>query len=257
MFIGAGDIADCRSEGSALTARLLDNMPGTVFTTGDNAYPNATAEEFSRCYGPTWGRHRQRTRPSPGNHDYYTPNAWAYFDFFGPNAGPGGLGYYSYDLGTWHVISLNSEIDVRPGSAQAEWLRRDLAQSAKPCTIAYWHKPLFSSGPNGGTAPVRDLWRTLYEFGVDVVLNGHDHLYERFARQDPEGRPDPARGIRQFTLGTGGAEKYERVSIKPNSEVRGRDWGVLALTLEAGAYRWEFVPVEGASFRDSGTESCH
>lgn len=257
FFVGAGDIADCRVPGSGMTANLLDSLPGTVFTLGDNAYPNGSAEDFAKCYGPTWGRHRGRTRPSPGNHEYRTAGAAPYFDYFGAAAGPAGRGYYSFDLGTWHVVSLNSEIDTKPGSAQVSWLRQDLSQNGAGCTIAYWHKALVSSGPHGGVESVRHLWRVLYEYGVDVVLSGHDHLYERFAPQDPDGQFDPEQGIRQFIVGTGGAERYEMHGVKPNSEVRGRDWGVLLLTLESGGYRWEFVPVAGASFRDSGSGSCH
>lgn len=257
FLIGAGDIADCRSAGSEATAKLLDALPGTIFTAGDNAYPRASAEDFRRCYGPTWGRHRDRTRPSPGNHDYETANAAGYFDYFGANAGPHGRGYYSYDLGSWHVVSLNSEIAAHDGSPQVHWLRQDLAQNPTGCTVAYWHKPLFSSGPHGGAEHMRPLWRTLYQHGVDLILVGHDHLYERFAPQDPDGRPDPERGIRQFTVGTGGAEKYEGHAARANSEIRGREWGVLSLALEAGGYRWDFIPVAGAFFRDSGSGSCH
>lgn len=257
FFVGAGDIADCRNTGSEQTARLLDSLPGTIFTLGDNAYPNGSADDFSRCFGPSWGRHRGRTRPSPGNHEYKTPNAAGYFGYFGAAAGPGGVGYYSFDLGSWHVVSLNSEIDMRPGSTQASWLRQDLSLNSTGCTVAYWHRALVSSGPHGGSEAVRNLWRVLYEYDVDVVLSAHDHLYERFAPQDPDGRPDPARGIRQFVVGTGGAERYDVRAVRPNSEVRGPDWGVLMLTLESGGYRWEFVPVAGASFRDSGSGSCH
>lgn len=257
FFVGAGDIADCRNTGSEQTAKLLDSLPGTVFTLGDNVYPNGSADDFTRCYAPTWGRHRARTRPSPGNHEYRTANASGYFGYFGAAAGSDERGYYSYDLGSWHVISLNSEIDMRPGSPQASWLRQDLSQSGTGCTVAYWHKALVSSGPHGGTEAVRSLWRVLYEYDVELVLSGHDHLYERFAPQDPDGRPDAERGIRQFVVGSGGAERYEVRAVRPNSEVRGPDWGVLMLTLESGGYRWEFVPVAGASFRDSGSGSCH
>jgi hypothetical protein len=257
VLVGAGDIADCNSPGAEATARLLDSITGTVFTTGDNAYPAGTADDYRRCYGPSWGRHRARTRPSPGNHEYYTDRAAPYFDYFGPNAGPAGLGYYSYDLGAWHVVSLNSEIDMSSSSPQGQWLRGDLAASPRPCTVAYFHKPLFSSGPHGGSPEVRQLWRTLHDFGVEVILTGHDHLYERFAPQDADGRSDPERGIRQFTLGTGGAERFEGHRRKPNSEMVGRDWGVLALTLDRDSYRWEFIPVAGATFRDSGSAACH
>jgi hypothetical protein len=243
--------------GAEATARLLDVIQGTVFTTGDNVYPNGSAEDFARCYGPTWGRHRGRTRPSPGNHDYQMPNATPYFDYFGVNAGPAGLGFYSYDLGAWHVISLNSETAMHAGSPQERWLRDDLAANTTRCTAAYWHRPLFSSGRHGPSEQSLPIWRTLYEFDVDIVVTGHDHLYERFGPQDPDGRPDAARGIRQFVVGTGGAELRGAQRAAVNSEVVGRDWGVLALTLERSSYRWEFVPVAGASFRDSGSAACH
>ena len=255
VFVGAGDIADCGRPGSELTAKLLDTIGGTVFTTGDNAYPNAS--NLRDCYGPTWGRHRGRTRPTPGNHEYESPSALPYFDYFGSNAGPAGQGYYSFNLGPWHVISLNSEAPARTGSTQERWLRNDLIANQTQCTLAYWHRPLFSSGPHGVNPDMQDLWRTLYEFDTDVVLGGHDHLYERFAPQDPDGRSDPVRGIRQFVVGTGGAAAYVSRFARPNSEAQGTDMGVLALTLAAGSYRWEFVPVEGASYRDSGTASCH
>jgi Calcineurin-like phosphoesterase len=257
VFVGAGDIADCNRPGSELTAKLLDAIGGTVFTTGDNAYPNASAAAFRDCYGPTWGRHRGRTRPTPGNHEYESPNASPYYDYFGSNAGPAGLGYYSFNLGPWHVISLNSEAPASAGTPQERWLRDDLTANQAQCTLAYWHRPLFSSGPHGVNPDMQALWRTLYEFGADVVLGGHDHLYERFAPQDPDGRADPARGIRQFVIGTGGAPSYQSRFARPNSEAQGTDMGVLALTLAAGSYRWEFVPVEGATFRDSGTGACH
>lgn len=257
VLVGAGDIASCDSPGSAATARLLDTIDGTIFTAGDNAYPSGSAADYRNCYGPTWGRHRDRTRPSPGNHEYLTANAAPYFEYFGANAGPAGLGYYSYAAGAWHVVSLNSEIDMRPGSPQDQWLRRDLAMNRSRCTMAYFHRPRFSSGPHGGSADVRDLWRALYDYQVDVVVSGHDHLYERFAAQDPDGRVDAARGIRQFVAGTGGGERFETIGAQPNSEVRGQDWGVLALTLTSDGYRWEFVPVAGASFHDSGSGVCH
>jgi hypothetical protein len=257
VFVGAGDIADCNRPGSELTAKLLDTIDGTVFTTGDNAYPSGSTSDYRDCYAPTWGRHRGRTRPTPGNHEYGSPNAAPYFDYFGSNAGPTGQGYYSFNLGPWHVIALNSEIFARAGSAQERWLRSDLAANRTQCTLAYWHRPLFSSGPHGVNPDMQDLWRALYEFDADVVLGGHDHLYERFAPQDPDGRSDPTRGIRQFVVGTGGASAYASQFARPNSEAQGTDLGVLALTLAAGSYRWEFVPVEGASYRDYGTSSCH
>lgn len=255
-FAGAGDIAVCGSAGTEATARLLDRIPGTVFTLGDNVYPVASAQNFRTCYEPTWGRHKSRTRPAPGNHDWKeADNGVSYFAYFGVNAGPPGLGYYSFDLGAWHVVSLNSDVPIGSGSAQLAWLRADLAASPHACTLAYWHHPLFSSGKNGGSSRVGDAWRLLYERGADVVMNGHDHTYERFAPQDPYGRPT-ARGIRAFIAGTGGAPLYERRSFTPNSEVFESAWGVLKLTLKSLSYDWEFIPAAGSGFRDSGSGAC-
>ena len=257
MLVGGGDIAACDSEGKELTARLLDRIGGTVFTTGDNAYPNGTAANFNNCYGPSWGRHRNRTRPTPGNHEYDTQNAAPYFEYFGANAGMAGSGYYSYQAGSWHVIALNSEIDIGAGSRQEQWLRADLAANPVPCTVAYWHRPRFSSGNHGDNPRMQDVWRLLYESSVELVITGHEHLYERFAPQDASGRPDHTRGIRQFIVGTGGSGLTGARTRHPNSEVIGTEWGVLALTLQSRDYRWEFVPVEGGSFRDAGTGTCH
>jgi hypothetical protein len=257
-LIGAGDIAECGSPGSEATAKLLDRMPGIVFTAGDNAYPTGSEADYRNCYQPTWGRHRDRTRPTPGNHDYLTPGAAAYFTYFGANAGPPGRGYYSYSAGSWRVISLNSEVSAQTGSAQAEWLRTELTTNPVRCTATYWHRPRFSSGPSGNTPQMQDIWRILYDFNVDIVISAHDHLYERFAPQDPDGRPDAVRGIRQFTVGTGGAVMHAAVAARQNSEVSNSSaWGVLRLTLADGSYQWEFVPVDAAAFSDSGTGQCH
>jgi hypothetical protein len=255
-MVGAGDIGLCGNGGAEATARLIDAIGGTVFTTGDNAYMTGTAAEFRNCYEPTWGRHRSRTRPSPGNHEYDSGGG-PYFDYFGASAGPGGAGYYSYSVGPWRVYALNSEVPSGAGSAQAEWLRRELATQPAACTAAYWHRPLFSSGLNGDNPTVRDLWRILYDANVDLIINGHDHIYERFGPQDPDGRPDQQRGIRQFIIGTGGATLYPFVTVRGNSEVRAAAWGVTIFTLMNGGYQWEFVPVEGGSFRDAGVGSCH
>lgn len=259
ILVGAGDIADCDWDGDEQTARLLDSIPGTVFTAGDNAYGSGTAAQFTRCYGPTWGRHRARTRPAPGNHDYETNNGGPYFVYFGAQAGEPGRGYYSYDLGAWHVISLNSNIRMRAGSAQERWLRADLAATRARCVLAYWHHPRFSSSTGHGNDPsAQPLWQALYDFGAEIVLGGHDHDYERFAPQTPDGRADSERGIREFVVGTGGAERYSFGSPQPNSEVRNGDtWGVLKLTLMPDGYRWQFVPVVGKTFSDSGSGRCH
>lgn len=257
MLAGAGDIAMCGVDGANQTARLLDRIAGGIFTTGDNAYPSGTDRDFAQCYDPTWGRHRERTHPTPGNHEYEAPGAVPYFAYFGANAGPPGRGYYAYTAGAWQVIALNSAVDVGPNSAQLQWLRNTLTQERARCAIAYWHRPLFSSAPRGGNRDLRDLWRVLYEFGVEIVVVGHDHFYERFAPQTPDGSADPARGIRQFTVGTGGAPLTPASGGAANSEVSGSVWGVLVLTLNDGGYAWEFRPVAGASFTDAGSGTCH
>lgn len=258
VLVGAGDVSNSGS-GDSATAALLDNISGTVFTTGDNVYPDGTSSQFTTYYGPTWGRHKARTRPSPGNHDYHTSGASGYFTYFGANAGPSGQGYYSYDLGNWHVVSLNSEISMTVGSAQEQWLRSDLAASTKPCTVAYWHKPRFTSGanhaPNTSTGP---LVQALYDHNADVILTGHNHQYERFAPMNPSGGLDTARGVRHFVAGMGGASHYGFGTIQPNSEARNSDtYGVLKLTLHNNSYDWQFVPEAGKTYSDSGTTSCH
>jgi acid phosphatase type 7 len=257
VVVAAGDIASCEEQGSQLTAMLLDGISGTVLTLGDNAYPHGTIVNYATCYEPTWGRHVGRTRPTPGNHEYETPGATHYYSYFGEVAGPPGLGYYVFSLGTWDLIALNSEIDVSAASAQVAWLRSYLRSATARCTLAYFHRPLFSSGQNGNTTNMRDIWRVLYEFNADVVLSAHDHMYERFLPQDPNGIGDLTRGIRQFTVGTGGAERTAPVRRTGNSEITGTDWGVLKLTLGADDYRWEFVPVPGVGFRDTGSGRCH
>jgi hypothetical protein len=257
VFVGAGDIGWCGSPGMAQTARLMENLGGTVFTVGDNAYFSGTAQEFRDCYDPTWGRFKSYTRPVPGNHEYEGAGPRPYFDYFGANAAPSGVSYYSFPLGDWHAVALDSWLSVNEGSAQAQWLRADLAANNTRCTVAYWHYPLFTSGPNGNQVQMRPLWRILYEFGVDVVINGHDHTYERFAPQDPNGIPDPTKGIREFIVGTGGAMPYSFVTTMPNSERRiANTFGVLKLTLSSATYQWEFIPGAGGA-SDSGTGSCH
>jgi hypothetical protein len=261
VLIGAGDIGLCGAGGSAasaaeMTAKLLDRLPGTVFTAGDNAYMSGSMDEFQNCYHPTWGRHRGRTRPVPGNHEYSSSPA-AYYNYFGSSAGSSDGGFYSYAVGSWRVIALNSEIPSQPGTPQLEWLKNELATRKSTCTAVIWHRPLFSSGRNGNNPDMKDVWRTIYDANVDVVINGHDHTYERFAPQDPDGRPDPSRGIREFVVGTGGAMLYEFTHVSPNSEARGAAWGVAMFTLSDGGYQWQFIPVDGASFTDAGSGTCH
>ena len=259
VLVGAGDIARCGPDlvAAEATARLLDSIGGTVFTTGDNTQVAGTAEEFRDCYGSTWGRHSGRVRPAPGNHDVQTAGGAPYFNYFGSQAGAAGLGYYSYDLGAWHIISLNGNVSMKAGSAQANWLRQDLEASRALCTLAYWHQPLFSSGSHGNDARSAYAWQLLYDYGAEIVLNGHDHLFERFAPQDPTGFRDDTRGIRQFTVGTGGNALDTAFLLQPNSEVQGAAHGVLKLTLQADSYQWQFIPVSGRSFSDSGRGTCH
>jgi hypothetical protein len=264
VLVGAGDIASCSSSGDEATANLLDNITGTVFTLGDNAYSSGSATEYTNCYGPSWGRHRARTRPTPGNHEYNTLNATGYFGYFGSAAGDPAKGYYSYDLGAWHIIVLNSNsscttISCAAESAQDTWLRADLAAHSNVCTLAYWHHPRFNSGlEHGNNTAVGNFWDALYQYGADVILNGHEHVYERFAPQTPAAVAAPTTGIRQFTVGTGGASHYPFGTIQANSEVRNSTaYGVLKLTLHATSYDWQFVPVAGATFTDSGTGNCH
>jgi Big-like domain-containing protein/calcineurin-like phosphoesterase family protein len=264
VLVGAGDIASCSSSGDEATATLLDGIAGTVVTLGDNAYDNGTSTEYTNCYGPSWGRHKARTRPSPGNHEYNTTNATGYYGYFGSAAGDPTKGYYSYDLGNWHIVVLNSNLSCAviacaAGSPQEQWLRADLAANSKPCTLAYWHHPRFNSGADhGNDVDVAPFWDALYDFNADVILNGHEHVYERFAPQTPGAVADPVRGIRQFTVGTGGRSHYTFGTIQPNSEVRDAlTYGVLKLTLHANSYDWQFVPVAGATFTDSGTGTCH
>lgn len=259
VLVGAGDIADCQSDGDEQTARLLDSIAGTVFTAGDNAYRSGTDSEFRSCYAPSWGRHKARTRPAPGNHDYRSSDAGPYFAYYGALAGDAGRGYYSYDLGAWHLISLNSNINMKAGSPQERWLRADLNANPAQCVLAYWHHPRFSSGTEHGNAPkTAPLWQALYDLGADVVIGGHEHNYERFAPQTASGAADSVRGLREFVVGTGGADHYPLGAPIPNSQIRnGETWGVLKLTLTPGAYQWRFIPVAGKTFSDSGSARCH
>jgi acid phosphatase type 7 len=257
VLLAAGDIGDCTLQGAELTGRLLDGMAGTVTPLGDLAYPNGSHLDFGRCYHPFWGRHLSRTRPVPGNHEYETANAVPYFEYFGDLGGPPGAGYYAYSRAGWLILALNSEVDTASASAQVMWMRNELSVSSARCTLAYFHKPLFSSGPNGDNPHMRVIVRTLYEAGADVVLAAHDHSYERFAPQNADGGADPIRGIRMFVVGTGGARLTPQGTPKANSQMRFSEWGVLKVTLHPAGYEWEFVPASGGSFRDSGTGECH
>jgi len=262
-LLAAGDIAGCRSDGDEATAALLDASPdAAVATLGDNVYDRGTNGEFGGCYGPSWGRHTARTRPAPGNHDYATRGATGYFGWFGSAAGDPATGWYSYDLGAWHVVVLNSNcpaVGCAAGGAQERWLRADLVAAPARCTLAYWHHPRFSSGStHGSTAAMAPLWTALHELGADVALAGHEHHYERFAPLDAVGAVDPERGIRSFVVGTGGRSHYGFGPTLAGSEVRhSGTYGVLALTLRPDGYDWRFLPQAGRTFSDTGSGRCH
>ena len=269
-LVGAGDIAGCANlPGAEATARLIERIPGTVFAAGDLAYENGTYAEFKECYDPTWGKFKDRTRPAPGNHEYVGTSATAsgYFRYWGKQAGDAGKGYYSYDLGAWHIIVLNTNCAVRElggcaeGSPEETWLRQDLTAHPNVCTLAYGHHALYSSGFLGRHARHPELqafWQDLYDAHADLILAGHEHSYERFAPQDPRGHADPEQGIREIVVGTGGRSHTLLGAPQPNSEVRNDNtYGVLKLTLAPGDYAWEFIPEKGKTFTDSGEGTCH
>jgi acid phosphatase type 7 len=260
VFVGTGDIAYCDHDGDDRTAAMLDGIAGTVFTLGDNSQNEGTPQQFRDCYEGSWGRHRWRTRPVIGNHDRLTPDGAGYFAYFGAAAGPAGRGYYSYRLGDWHIVALDSNCALvggcEFGSPQERWLRSELAANPAPCRAALWHHPLFNSGEVGNHPEMRDIWQTLMDAGTDIVLTGHDHHYERFGRQDADGGADPL-GIRQFVVGTGGAYFHRPGVRQPNSEVYRADvLGLLKLQLRPNSYAWHFMSVPGHGFSDRGWEPC-
>ena len=263
LLLAAGDIGSCNSGGDEATAALLEGVPATIAALGDLAYPRGTAEDFAYCYDPSWGVYRDHTRPAAGNHDFATPWAAPYFAYWGTLAGLAGAGYYSYELGSWHIVVLNSNCrfdPCRPGSPQETWLRTDLAQHRAKCTLAYFHHPLFSSTRGTATPAVQPLWQDLYAAGADVVLNGHAHNYQRFAPQTPLGAADPRRGIREFVIGTGGNSHHlVGPPIANQQNMDDTTFGVLRLMLLDTGYTWEFEPQTngGGFFTDSGTGDCH
>ena len=245
-LVAAGDIASCRSSGDEQTAALVARTPGTVAALGDIVYEAGSAAEFRDCY--SWRRFRGRTRAALGNHEYGSAGARPAKAYFGLPDG----GYYSYELGAWHVVVLNSNCGqaggCQDGSPQQRWLAADLASSSARCTLGYWHHPRFSSGRHGSDETMAALWRTLARAGADVVLAGHDHHYERFA---------PIDGIRSFVVGTGGRSRYPVLwRVRGSQVVNDTTFGVLRLTLRADSYDWRFLPVAGSSFADSGTSRC-
>jgi len=268
VLVGAGDIASCEEpQGSQATAKLIEQIPGTVFAAGDLAYEKGSDADFKNCYDPTWGKFKDRTKPSPGNHEYAGATASGYFRYWGAQAGPAGKGYYSFDLGNWHIVALNTNCYAKDlggcnaGSPQETWLKEDLAAHPDACIIAYGHHALFSSGilkKHAIHPELKQLWQDLYEAHADLVLAGHEHSYERFAPQNPDGDADAKNGIREIVVGTGGRNHDPLGLPTANSEARNANtFGVLKLTLAAGKYTWEFIPEEGKTFRDSGVGVCH
>jgi hypothetical protein len=267
VLVGAGDIASCKEpDGARATAKLIEGIPGTVFAAGDLAYERGSAAEFQNCYGSTWGEFKERTKPTLGNHEYAEATASAYFKYWGKQAGDTGKGYYSYDLGSWHIVALNTNCGAKDlggcgkGSPQEAWLQKDLAEHPDSCVIAYGHHALFSSGVFRSHAvhpELKELWKDLYAAHAALVLAGHEHSYERFAPQDPDGHADPVNGIREIVVGTGGRSHDPLGFALPNSELRNTDtYGVIKLTLTPGHYAWQFIPEAGKTFADSGSCDC-
>lgn len=253
ILVGAGDIATCDNSNDEATAKLLDTIAGTVFVLGDNVYIDGTYREFTDCYHPTWGRHKDRTRPVPGNHEYFTAGAAGYFQYFDNIPS-----YYAYDLAAWRIYALNSEIDVSSASAQVKWLTNDLDANPRLCVLAYWHKPRWSSRyEDGSDATYETLWKTLHAAGAELVINGHIHNYERFTEMNAEGLA-ASPGLREIVAGTGGVNHDGYVSSLSTSEVRDAStYGVLKLILGPTSYSWEFIPVTGKTFTDTGVTPCH
>jgi hypothetical protein len=263
---GLGTASACRQKH---VADIVAGFPAVgVLPLGDIQYENGSLTKFKASYDLSWGRFKHITYPAIGNHEFGTPGGAGYYDYFNGAgvpigaAGERGKGYYSYDIGAWHLIALNSNCTTtsscRAGQPQETWLRADLAAHPNACTLAYWHHPRFSSGQHGDSPLMEDIWKALYDGGADVVLAGHDHLYERFGPQTEIGVADAARGIRSFIVGTGGRSHYGFGIPKPNTEVRNGDtFGVLKMTLHANSYDWTFVPEAGKTFTDTGSASCH
>ena len=272
VLIAAGDIASCEAgDGDSATAALVNQNPeATVLTLGDHVYSNGTASEFANCYNPTWGQFKSRTRPAVGDHEYGTPNAAGYYNYFanqlapyGPAATDPTRGYYSYDIGAWHVVALNSTCYVTSigcnRNVMEQWFVDDLNAHPTACSVAIVHEPRYSSGNvHGNNAQMQTLWQIAYEHGVDLVLSASEHDYERFAPMDAVGNADPVNGMREIVVGTGGYFRYGLGTLQPNSQVwNGDTFGVLKLTLSAGSYDWAFIPVAGETFTDSGSTACH
>ena len=279
-ILAAGDLGHCENSpykkllswwrgenryfGGHRTARLLEHHSGTILVLGDLVYRYGRQLDVRKCFEPTWGRFRDRIAPIPGNHDLESANGgkggWGYYDFWGARAGEGARGYYSFARGTWHMVALNSELDPPGLRAQEAWLRADLAATGARCILAFWHRPMFSSGHHGRSEIMAGAYRLLHEAGASVVLTSHDHDYERFAPLAPDGSIDPVAGIRSFVVGTGGEklDKEHTPHPHPGSEVfNNTSWGVLKMVLLDGAYTWRFLPVDGHTFTDRGRGRCN
>jgi hypothetical protein len=269
-LLAAGDIGDCNTTNDTATGLLLDAQPGRILTLGDAAYPSGSATDFANCFDPVWGRHKSRISPAPGNHEYMTPGASGYFDYFGAAAGDPAKGYYSFDIDVdddpvttadrWHIVALNTNcgiVSCAAGSEQEQWLRNDLRDNPHACTLAFSHHPRFSTGEHGNTADVAPLWNALLEAGAEILLSGHDHDYERWTAVDAAGASSPS-GVVQFVVGTGGTSLRDFPAAAPlESRARGRTAGVLRLMLRPTDYDWEFLPIAGATFVDRGRGVCH
>lgn len=256
MLVGAGDVGECGSPGTAQTAKLIQDIQGQVFLIGYIGYPSGRADDLKRCFDPDFGKFRARWRPVPGNHEYDFANGNAYYEYFGAAAGPDRRGYYSFRAASWLVLMLNSSIPTGRGSAQFEWVANELRTQRAKCTLAMWHHPFATSGPNGPNNFMRDMWQLLVDSDADLVVSGHDHMYERFAPFDRDYRPDPERGLRQFVVGTGGATLYRPATRAPNSELTLSRFGVLKLILEPGYYEWDFIDAVTRASADRGQAQC-
>lgn len=259
ILVGAGDVAACGRRGATYTAAILDTIPGIVFVAGDAAYADSIhSNPYVPCYDTTWGRHKRRTRATLGNHDYEVSGIDAFFNYFGAAGGTRPNGYYSFDHAGWHVIALNTNIELAHGSTEDNWLAADLAAHPTKCAVAFMHHPRFSSGPHQHHERLIPTWETLQRYGVDVVIAGHDHIYERFRPMTSDGKPDEEKGMRQFVVGTGGGGHYAIAQVEPGSEVRNATtYGVLRLALFPSRYVWDFIPIAGEEFRDHGEGRCH
>jgi hypothetical protein len=261
QLVAAGDIGDCSGSGDDATGKRVETLPGAILGLGDYAYPDGSASDFASCYDPSWGRHEARTLPVAGNHEYETDEAAPYFAYFGASAGTLGAPWRSFDYAGWHIVALDSNCrhvgGCDAGSPQAQWLEADLAAHSNPCTLAYFHHPRFASGYPGIDDALLPFWQILYAHGVDVILNGHDHAYERFARMGPNGIAEPLRGPRSFVVGSGGAGLDDEDELEVNREARdSTTYGVLQLTLAPTSYGWEFAGAGPGTFTDAGSEEC-